>query len=341
MSLRNIEISRNGKWLTVPALDFDGKQIVTKGSLVRIASVYDEEWLDTELANPDLCVQELKKAASEGLPADLFTFAQKLPATAPKYNYFTEMESIAAVRLPNFKTWWDSLPQETRKNVRRAQKRGVTIEIKPFGDDIIRGLMELNNDSPMRQGKPNKHYGKSFDQVKKDYSAFLDRSDLIGAYSDSELVGLIKIVYRGEVASILQCYSKPTHYDKRPANALLAKAMELCESKGITYVIYGKFAYGNKRESPLLQFKIRNGFEEVLVPRFYIPLTARGQVFMAAKLHRGLVGLLPQRVILAGGQMRAKWYDLLQSKSRCSSMPERPNRNRQMECSNPPAGSNS
>ena len=38
---------------------------------------------------------------------------------------------------------------------------------------------------------------------------------------------------------------------------------------------------------------------------------------------------------------RAKWYSLRQSMSRCSSMPERPNRNRQMECSNPPAGSNS
>jgi len=58
--------------------------------------------------------------------------------------------------------WWDKLPQETRKNVRRSQKRGVLVTVKEFGDDLIRGLMELNNDSPERQGRPNTHHGKTF-----------------------------------------------------------------------------------------------------------------------------------------------------------------------------------
>ena len=28
---------------------------------------------------------------------------------------------------------------------------------------------------------------------------------------------------------------KPSHYDKRPANALLARAIEICHAKGLTY----------------------------------------------------------------------------------------------------------
>ncbi len=251
-----------------------------------------------------------------------------------------EWESLAAIRLTSFKEWWEKLPQETRKNVRRSQKRGVVVTVREFGDDLIRGLMELNNDSPKRQGRPNTHHGKTFDQVKKDYSSFLDRSDLIGAYFGNELIGLVKIVYRGEVASILQCLPKASHHDKRPANALLAKAVKLCEEKGISYLTYGMFRYGNKRDNPLLEFKIRNGFEEILTPRFYVPLTRWGALCIKLKLHRGLLGILPHSVLTLGVTARAKWYTVRQWISRCSSMAEQSNRIRQTECSNPPAGSN-
>src|SRR5258708_22987998 len=120
--------------------------------------------------------------------------------------------------------------------------------------------MGVNNDSSMRQGRPNAHYGKGFDEVKKDHSSFIDRSDFVCAYLGNELIGFLKVVYRGEVASILNLAAKPTHYDKRPANALVANAVELCEAKGVSYLTYGMFNYGNKRESPLQEFKSRNGF---------------------------------------------------------------------------------
>src|SRR5437870_2643073 len=80
-----------------------------------------------------------------------------------------EWESVAAVRVGSFKEWWDGLPQATRKNVRRSQRRGVVVTVREFEDDLIRGLVGLNNDSPIRQGVRNEQYGKSFDQIKKDY----------------------------------------------------------------------------------------------------------------------------------------------------------------------------
>ncbi len=337
----SIEISVKGKWVRVPALAIGDKSIIVKGRWIRVAAIHDEQWLDTELENPETCLRILKEQTPASLRADIFTFTQKIPQTVPKYSYFAESDSVAVARVASFKEWWESLPQETRKNVRRSEKRGVKVVVKPFGDDIIRGIVELNNDSPMRQGRPNDHYGKTFEQVKKDYSSFLDRSDLIGAYFGDELIGLVKVVYRGDVAAILQCLPKASHHDKRPANAVIAKAVELCASKGISHLTYGMFHYGNKQESPLLEFKTRNGFEEMLVPRFYVPLTGWGALCIKAKLHRGLLGILPQGVIAAAVDARTKWYSRQQqSKSRCSSMPERPNRDRQMAGSNPPAGSN-
>src|SRR5438552_1655252 len=83
------------------------------------------------------------------------------------------------------------------------------------------------------------------------------------------------------------------HHDKRPANALIAKAVEICEAKGVRYLTYGNFHYGNKGIDRLLEFKIRNGFEAILMPRFYVPLTLKGALCMRLRLHRGLLGILP------------------------------------------------
>ena len=341
MAAGSIEISVKGKWVRVPSMEVGGKTIFVKGKWIRTASVFDEEWLATELEDPEACVQKLKERRSNGLRADIFTFAQKLPATQPRHNYPMNLESWAVAPTSNFKQWWEKLPQETRKNVRRSQKRGVVVTVREFSDDMVRDIVALNNDSPMRQGRPNNHYGKSFDEVKKDYSSFLDRSDLIGAYLGDELIGLVKVVYRGDVASILQCLPNARHSDKRPANALIAKTVELCEAKGVSYLTYGLYQYGNKRDNPLLEFKIRNGFEEMLAPRYYAPLTPWGAFCISSRLHQGLIGIVPHNVISLGIGARAKWYDFLSRRrmSRCSSIAERPNRDRQTECSNPPAGS--
>ena len=335
-----IEISVKGKWSRVPALRVHGKAIIVTGKWIKTAIVDAEEWLETELDDPELCVTKLCDRSSHGLRADLLTFAQKPTSLQPKYKYFTEWDSIAAADTTSFKAWWNNLPQETRKNVRRSQKRGVVATVKELDDELIAGIIGVNNDSPVRQGIPFVHYGKTFDQVKKDQSSFLGRCDFICVYCEGELIGFLKLIYRGDVASILQLLPKASYADKRPANALLAKAVEVCEAKGVSCLTYGKFNYGNKRDNPLREFKIRNGFGERLVPRYYVPLTAKGALCLSLGLHRGLIGILPHKVITLAVGARAKWYRLKQSMSRCSSMPERPNRNRQMECSNPPAGSN-
>jgi hypothetical protein len=302
-----IEVSIKGKWVNVPALNVNGDVFTVTGKWIRVVALHDEEWLETELSDPELCVRTLQKQNPP--PADIFTFTQKVPDTIPKYDYPREWCSVAVASVPNFKIWWESLPQETRKNVRRSQKRGVEIRVQNFGDELVRGIGEIQNESPIRQGRRYPHFGKTFEEVKRDHSGFAARSEFVGAYYGEELIGFLKLVYRGEVASILQLNSKVAHYDKRPSNALLAKAVELCESRGASYLTYARFNYGNKSDSSLRDFKSRNGFRDTLVPRFYIPLTAWGKVCVRAKLYRGLMGILPRSVITAFVGVRSRWYD--------------------------------
>ena len=316
-----IEISARGKWVEVPALRVNGQIIVVTGEWMKIASFHDEDWLEAELVDPDYCLKMLRDCTGAHA-ADILCFSQKVPETVARYKYPMENRSIAVADVASFKDWWERLPQVTRKNVRRSQKRGVVIKVRSFDADLIDGIRNIQNESPVRQGRLNYHFGKSFEQVKRDHGAFLDRSDFICAYFEEEFIGFLKLVYRGEVASILQLNSKEAHYDKRPSNALLAKAAEICESRGVRYLTYGLFNYGNKRDTSLQEFKKRHGFDEMLVPTYYIPLTVWGQLCVKTRLYRGPLGLLPNSVLRFALNVRAKWYSFFKPNSRCSSMSE-------------------
>jgi hypothetical protein len=335
----SIEIRMKGRWVAVPSVDVNGKKIYATGTWLRTARVRSEEMMEDEVSNPVTYIEELKGSGNKLLKAAIFTFPQKLPSTEPRYPFPFEWESVAAIHLASFNQWWEGLPQETRKNVRRSAKRGVVVRIADFDDNLIEGIRRVNDDSPLRQGMRNAYYGKSSEETRKLYGEFCGRCDFICAYHGDEMIGFLHLVYRRGIASILNLTTKPSHFDKRPANSLLAEAVRVCETKGISYITYGLYNYGNKRDSPLREFKIRCGFDEILVPRFFVPLTWWGAICVKAKLHRGLIGILPPPAITAGLRIRTLWYKVKAYLSRCSSTPERPNRTRQMERSNPPAGS--
>lgn len=304
-----IEISVRGRWVEVPVLWVNGQRLVVTGKKIRVAGLHDEEWIEEEIKDPEECLRRLRQN-NRKLHADIFSFAQKVPATVPLYKYPYDLRSVAVANVSNFKAWWESLPQETRKNVRRGQKRGVVLQIRGFDAQVIQGIADVQNESPIRQGRRYPHYGKSLEQVKRDHGAFVDRSDFICAYFGEEFIGCLKLVYRRNVATILQLNSKAAHYDKRPSNMLLAKAAELCEAKGISHLIYGKFNYGTQKQSALREFKERHGFSEMLVPAYYVPLTVWGEICVRLGLYRGFVHFVPQGILSKVLDLRAKWYKL-------------------------------
>jgi hypothetical protein len=315
-----LEISVGGKWEEAPVLRVNGQNIVTTGKWIRMAALHDEDWLETEVVDPESCIRELKERF-DAPRADIFRFSQKVPGTMPLYAYPMEMSSVAVADVTTYKDWWERIPSNTRQNVKRSQKRGLVLKVKGFEDDVIRGICDVQNETPLRQGRPYPHYGKCIEQVRRDHGEFVDRSDFICAYFEDEFIGFLKLVYRGNVASILQLNAKTAHYDKRPSNALLARAVELCEARGIAWLTYGMFNYGNKNGNSLREFKARHGFSEMLLPTYHVPLTAWGQFCVKVKLYRRARYILPGSVRAIARKMRATWYSLLTARSHGSLHP--------------------
>ena len=307
MSVTSIDLFQDGLWIKAPAIDVNGNTVVVTGKWLRTAAVEAEECLEHEVSDPEAFIRRLKEYPRE-LGADIFTFAQKLPSTNPLYSFPLEWDSVAAMRLTSFSAWWDGLPQEARKNARRAAKRGVVLRRQEVDDELVRGIVAINNETPTRQGRRFTHFGEDFDKVKRDFLSFSSRSDLLCAYSGDELIGLVKIIYCGPIAAIMKLQSKISHYDKRPSNALMAMAIEMCADRGSSFVTYGQYRYGNQKHTSLMEFKDRLGFGEFLVPRYYVPLTNKGRLGTRLKVHRGVVGVLPASFISVGRAVRSKWF---------------------------------
>ena len=306
MALKQVEIRVSGKNTLVPTAEICGRTVIVKSGSIKIASVLDELVTEGELVkDPDQFVVELKQS---GLRADVLTFFQRPPDVTPKFKLHLEWENLAVVDTTSFEAWWEKLPQEARKNTRRSAKRGVVVKSVPYDDALAQGIHKLCNESPVRQGKPFWHYGKDFETVKREHGTFLERSEFIGAYFQDELIGFVKVVYVDRLAVILHILAFNSHYDKRPLNALITKTVEICAQKGVGYFVYGNYIYGNKKDSSLVEFKRRNGFEPLNFPRYYIPLTLKGKIYVALRLYRGVVGLLPGPVLNLLLKIRDKFY---------------------------------
>jgi hypothetical protein len=260
-----------------------------------MAMLYDEELVEGEpVVNPGDFIAQLK---GSGMAADIFTFMQKPLAAGPRHEFYAEDDNWAVIPTHSFKDWWmNRLPQESRKNVRRAAKREVVVKEVPFDDELVRGIKGIYDETPVRQGRAFWHYGKDFEAVKMENSTYLERSWFVGAFFKGELIGFIKVIMVDRVATLIQILAKAAHHDKRPMNALLSHTVELCEQRGASLLVYGKFSYGNKRGDSLGEFKRRNGFEEMRFPRYYVPLSLKGWVALKLHLHHGLTNMIPRRV---------------------------------------------
>jgi hypothetical protein len=304
-SLKKETINIRGKRTAVDSLVVDGKTIVITGKLLRIARIKDEI-CDNGVRHPEAIINELRNIKK----ADIFTFNQKPPETRPDFDYYFEWDNLAVLQIKSFEHWWnEEIHNDARRMVRKAAKSGVVAKIVPFSDELVSGIKDIYDESPIRQGKPFWHYGKDFNTIKEDNASFLERSEFIGAYYEDELIGYEKIIYTGNRADPIQLISKMKHRDKSPTNALVAKSIEICAQKGISYLTYGNYVYGKKHEDSLAEFKKRNGFVKVDVPRYYVPLTLKGKIAVSLKLHREVIDLLPPWMIDILRNVRSKLYN--------------------------------
>jgi hypothetical protein len=305
LSTNTSVIHVKGTPIRVPSICVEGRTVITTGKWLKIGSIQDEDLVEGEpVSDPEQFVACLKQSS---LGADIFTFIQKLPDTAPKYKYRVEWDNFAVIPITSYADWFEKQADSgSRRAVRKAAKAGLMVKVAEFDDALVRGIVAINNETPFRQGRKFWHFQKSFEDVKRENSTYAERNDFIGAYYNDELIGYIRLTYADKVANIVQILSITQHYDKRPANALIAKAVELCEQKGMQYLLYYNYVY-NDPKSSLTEFKRRNGFQKALLPRYYIPLTPKGWVALNLGLHHRLSHYVPKSLIGHLLKLRNQW----------------------------------
>lgn len=301
-----IEIQVGGKLARVPVAFINKKTVITTGNWLKKSSIMDEEFQEGEtLDDPEAFVSKLKDA---GVKSDIFSFAQKVPDVTRKYNYHMEWDNAAVIPITSYSDWLENrVEQDVRKAIRRAKRLGVIVKLAEFNDAFVEGICGIYNESSVRQGTAFWHYQKNFDTVKRENSTYLERSAYIGAYFNDELIGFIRMVYVGNVAATLQVISQKRHFDKKPTNALIAKAVEICEMNKVSHLVYGNYVYNDMHNS-LTEFKRRNGFEQILLPRYYIPFTLKGQIALKLRFHHPLVQLIPKPVLTQIRAIKTLWH---------------------------------
>jgi hypothetical protein len=119
----------------------DGKEIVVRGRLPRIAQLRSEYY--ESVSDPSRFLDELKGAP---IKADLFTFIDASRSRAfPEFHQ--EYDSIAALSITTHEHWWKKqINDKTRNMVRKAYKSGVEIRVARFTDEFVRGVVTLYNE---------------------------------------------------------------------------------------------------------------------------------------------------------------------------------------------------
>lgn len=281
-----------------------GQPLSVTGRLFRVARLRDEWYADP--ADPVQIINTLKASAK---PPDLFSFIQRPPDVELSHSWPVVPDHVAAVPLTSFDNWWNQqVSKKVRKNVRRSEKRGIEIRTVPFDDALLHGIQRIYRETPLRSGRPFRHFHDDLATCRRKHETFAERSTFIGAFFKGELIGFIKLVEAGQTARTMQNISMDAFRELSPANAMLAHAVRHCVDRQLKHLVYGKLEYGKKGNPGLEEFKKANGFIRLEFPRYYVPLTTAGSLALKLGLHRDYTELLPRFLILMARNLRTRWY---------------------------------
>lgn len=272
---------------------------ITRGPLTIVR--LDDEWYE-DVNDPAAAIGCLREDAD--VRADLFTFWQRLPDLAPRFPFHLEWEHVAALRVRSYDDWFShGIKTRMRTAIRKAEKEGVVVKETAYDDAFVHGMTTIFNESPVRQGRPFWHYGKDFATVKQQFSRFVHREYMIGAYYHDQMIGFVMLGDAGRFGVTGQIISSIEHRDKGTNAALIAKSVEVCEKRGLEYLVYLFWTADS-----LSEFKRRCGFEEVKLPRYFVPLTLRGSIGLRMGVHRGWKMMLPSAMVTSLKGVRRHWY---------------------------------
>lgn len=292
-----------GQPARIECVEIDGQTYsITHGPLTVVS--LEDEWYE-DVRDPEAVIASLREQRE--FKPDIFTFWQRLPDLEPRHSFHREWNEIAVLPA-NYDHWWNhQIKSRVRSLVRKSEKEGVVVRETQYDDDFVRGMTAIFNEAPVRQGRRFWHYGKDVDTVKQQFSRYVHREHMIGAYYRDEMIGLIMLGNAGQFGLTGQIISSIKHRDKATNNALIAKAVEVCEKVGLKHLVYLFWS-----DDSLSEFKRRCGFERTSVPRYYVPLTTKGKLGLKLGAHRGWSAMLPPSVKAPLKRLRASWYESLE-----------------------------
>lgn len=276
------------------------KEIVVRGRLLKTAALR-HEWCDFLEYAP----RDIERMIDQGLRADLFTFVDDIGTNPDGYDYHHEPFSVAALPVTTFEKWWDDIGFKPRNKIRKAQKSGVDVRVVDLSDEFAQGVEAIYNESPVRQGRKFYHYGKRSSAIKEELRSFIDRSILVGAYFNGELIGFMKLFPGANALRTIHIIAKLSHREKCAMDILISKAVELCAERKLSYVQYGSWTDGG-----VGAFRGKHGFERLDVRRYYIPITLKGQLLLQLQFHRSIRDRIPTDVLAPLVRLRNRWTAL-------------------------------
>jgi hypothetical protein len=218
--------------------------------------------------------------------ADLLTLWPIRLTTLP---FHRETVDMAVIPVTTYEEWRTTqINNKVRNLLKKAVKSGVEVREATFDLTFATGMAAIFNETPLRQGRPFLHYGKTPDQILKEFSRFLFRERVFGAYLGDRLIGVLFLGMAETACHIGQIISLQSERHTAVNNALIAKAVDVCADAGKPALVYAFWP-----RSTLRDFKKQNGFVAAPSLRYQIPLTWKGQIALRFGLHRPLSDRLP------------------------------------------------
>ena len=197
------------------------------------------EWFEF-LDNPLTAVRTLQETKF----ADLFTFLRDIDDNSPPYPFHRETASAAVLPVTTYDTWWNDLDPRVRNKIRKAHRMGIEVREVQLDDDFVRGVGAIYSETPLRQGRKFCHYGQSAAAIKEELSSLWGRCYFLSACLEGEMLGFAKLCHGNNILRTVHIIAKLSERDKPVQDALIARAVQICEEKGVRYLQYGSLSEG-------------------------------------------------------------------------------------------------
>jgi hypothetical protein len=291
----------NGRPTKVRFVEIAGQTYTFSRNPVNVVRLEDE-WYE-DVRDPLSVINTLRN--SSGFRPDIFTFWQRLPGLEPQYPFYLHWEELAVLPIKSYDHWWNQqIKSRVRGLIRKTEKEGIQVREVPFDDEFVAGMTAIFNGAPVRQGRRSWHYGKSFATIKEQFSRYVYRETMIGAYLDGELIGFVMLGDAGRFRITGEIIASVKHRDKPINNALVAKCVEICAREKSPHLVYFYWS-----DDSLAEFKRRCGFEKTRVPRYFVPLTLQGRLALKLGLHRGWKEAIPPDLKARLKKWRRAWNE--------------------------------